>query len=354
MVDFKLRQAIAAEAARLLHQGKETDFFLARRKAAKWACRDRIHANDLPSQTEIQQQYTALASLSCTSRQTSALVEMRLVARELLELLENFSPRVASETVQGPVLPGAEIEVRIDGDLESLTAVLHDAGHHPRLIASQDDDTAGWQLRFHFGFPCRVVEASTFYQDENELDLADLDELLNDTPVPIPEAEIDTCLDEDDDYHPDAFPTMRMVLQGLERIFGDPREHPQGDLLYHSLQVFELAVEARPYDEEFLLACLLHDAGLALDRRHPMEAAWNTLGPLITARTWFFIENRAEAVDYLKTGKIRGTLRKSEDFEELVLLAKFDLAGRKRGVKVRDLDEALDFIAGLSTAWDDV
>ena len=37
------------------------------------------------------------------------------------------------------------------------------------------------------------------------------------------------------------------------------------DALYHSLQVFELAREERPYDEEFLLAALLHDVGKAID-----------------------------------------------------------------------------------------
>jgi len=52
-------------------------------------------------------------------------------------------------------------------------------------------------------------------------------------------------------------------MHGVEQ---PPQYHPEGDALYHSLQVFELAREARPYDEEFLLAALLHA------RRSPLVA----------------------------------------------------------------------------------
>ena len=56
-----------------------------------------------------------------------------------------------------------------------------------------------------------------------------------------------------------------------KRIKQNPKYHPEGDALYHSLQVFHLAREARPYDEEFLLAALLHDVGKAIDPQDHCE-----------------------------------------------------------------------------------
>ena len=56
-----------------------------------------------------------------------------------------------------------------------------------------------------------------------------------------------------------------------------PKTHPEGDVLYHSLQVFELARQALPYDEDFLLAALLHDVGKAIDRREHVAAALEAL-----------------------------------------------------------------------------
>lgn len=363
MTDRKLRQAIAAEAARLLQQRKEPDFHAARRKAARWFSRQRISPADLPSFGEIQQEVFALSGLFSSERQHSALSEIRLIARELLDLLSDFQPRLSGSALTGPILPGAEIELRLSqGDLSDVSAVLFDAGH--RMQHRPDGS-----LTFFDRYPCVVSlleapaldESGTPISQIQQVDLTELDALLAAETarerLRRAAVERDQEQDEDDDddeggYHPDFFPTLHMLLNSLESIRLDPASHPEGDLLYHTLQVYELGLSERPYDEEFLLACLLHDVGLALDRRRPLEAAWQAIGELVTPRTWFFIENRAEAVEYLSTGRIRGTLKRSEDFEELVLLAKCDIKGRVRGAKVDDVEEILDYIAGLSSAWD--
>src|SRR5438477_7484717 len=89
-----------------------------------------------------------------------------------------------------------------------------------------------------------------------------------------------------------------MLLLPLEEVKGSPVHHPEGDVLYHSLQVFELARDAKPYDEEFLLAALLHDVGKGIDPADHVGAGLQALDGLITDRTRFLIENHMLAHDY--------------------------------------------------------
>lgn len=151
--------------------------------------------------------------------------------------------------------------------------------------------------------------------------------------------------------HLDRFHYFAILLQPLEEVKLNPEKHPEGDVLYHSLQVFELAKDRLPYDEDFLLAALLHDVGKAIDRRNHIEAGLHALEGFISDRTAWLIEHHTDA-NNLRKGTIGARLRKrleaDENFEELMVLSECDRDGRKRGVMVSDIEEAIDYLRELA------
>jgi hypothetical protein len=152
--------------------------------------------------------------------------------------------------------------------------------------------------------------------------------------------------------HLDRFAIYRMRLVPLESIKQNPRYHPEGDALYHSLQVFVLAREARPYDEEFLLAALLHDVGKAIDPSDHARTGVESLRGSVTERTLWLIEHHMDLLALRERGlsqRLRREVETSEYFDDLKLLRELDDAGRVPGQVVESLDEALDYIRGLES-----
>src|SRR5271154_1610343 len=80
MPNDKLRQAIALEAARLMYERVETEYFTAKRKAAKRLCRRGVKPEDLPSNAEIRDQIQLFARLHEGDKRTANLRDMRIGA----------------------------------------------------------------------------------------------------------------------------------------------------------------------------------------------------------------------------------------------------------------------------------
>ncbi len=163
-----------------------------------------------------------------------------------------------------------------------------------------------------------------------------------DQPEPAPGEELARLAD-----HVDRFAVYKLRLSPLEAVKQDPRKHPEGDALYHSLQVFELARRARPYDEEFLLAALLHDVGRAIDPADPVAAALDALRGSVTARTLALI---GLLRDYRIAREKPGAPPPVADpdlLEDLALLDELDRLGRVPGTSVVEPDEALEYLRGL-------
>jgi hypothetical protein len=151
----------------------------------------------------------------------------------------------------------------------------------------------------------------------------------------------------------DRFRTYELLLLPLEHVMQPPESHPEGDVLYHSLQVFELARQGLPYDEELLLAALLHDVGKAIDRRDHVAAALEALEGSISPRTAWLIEHHVEAAAWhggTLGVRSRRRLEAADDFDELMFLAQCDRRGRLIGVEVPDVRDALRYVRELADA----
>jgi hypothetical protein len=147
--------------------------------------------------------------------------------------------------------------------------------------------------------------------------------------------------------HVDRFAIYKLRLAPLEAVKQNPKSHPEGDALYHSLQVFERAREARPYDEEFLLAALLHDVGKGIDPRDHAAAAVEALRGAVPDRTLTLIQHHKTTQESRDRPSLRPDLGDADLLEDLALLRDLDEAGRVPGVPVGTVDEALDYLREL-------
>jgi putative nucleotidyltransferase with HDIG domain len=141
------------------------------------------------------------------------------------------------------------------------------------------------------------------------------------------------------------------LLLPLDRVLQDRESHPEGDVLYHSLQVFELARESCPWDEDLLLAALLHDVGKGIDPHDHVAAGLAMLRGWVSDRVLWLIENHGlaqRALDGTAGARARRRLSQSEDSEALDLLARCDREGRLPGRRVCTPEEALAALRQLA------
>src|SRR6266849_1095488 len=130
MANGKLRQAIALEAARLMYERVESEYYTAKRKAAKRLCRGGVKPEDLPSNAEIRDQIQVFARIHEGHKRTEHLREMRLEALRLMRLLRAFRPRLIGSVMTGHVRKGSDIDLHLFSDSVGLiTDLLEQEGY---------------------------------------------------------------------------------------------------------------------------------------------------------------------------------------------------------------------------------
>lgn len=365
----KLRRQIAWEAARLMYWREESEYQRAKIKAARKVQIGWVKPADLPSNAEIRDQILSIArTFEGPQPHQDRLLQMRLRALWWLEHLAPFHPKIIGSVLTGHIRDGSDIDLHaFSGSVQAVVNRVEEVGTQIEVERKRviKDGVARifthihvadmfpieitvyelkWlRFRFKSSITGKPIERAT--HDE----LSRLIALEHETSPESQRAEIESM------EHPaDRWRVFESLLLPLERVSQSAKYHPEGDALYHSLQVYTFALEEMPYDEEFLLAALLHDVGKAIDPGDHVAAGLEALEGFITERTAWLIEHHMEGhsiIDHTIGARRRRRLRENPWFEDLITLAECDLAGRVPGLNVDDVDVALDYIQQIDTMF---
>ncbi len=359
----KLRRQIAFEAAQMMYERRESEYYRAKMKAARRICRGWVKPADLPSNAEIRDEIQSLARMFEGDGRTDDLQEMRLEALRVMRILRRFRPRLIGSVMTGHTRRGSDIDLHLFSDCaETVSLVLEQEGipHdiERKQVRKHGEDRTYTHIHFEDRFPFEltiypaekahyVFKSSITGKGIERASIAELEQLLM---KEYPQLNIDEAVAELEEQV-DRFQVYESLLFPLERVKQNPRYHPEGDALYHSLQVFDLARDELPYDEEFLLAALLHDVGKAIDRDNHVDAGLESLAGFVTTRTVWLISHHMEA-HHFRDGTLgaraKRRLKQHDSFDELMLLSQCDLEGRRQGVEVPEVEEALQYVRDLS------
>lgn len=369
MSPSKLRRKIAWEAARLLYAREESEYYQAKRKASRRIASAWVRPADLPSNAEIRDEVRLMARMiEGVQPHEDRLQSMRIRALWWMEQLHMFHPRLIGSVLTGHIREGSDVDIHVfSGNPSAVAAKVEDLGMRCELERKRLVKNGECRVFSHVHICDSFPVELTIYHPS--LMGHRFRSSIDGKPIPRASAAelkrlvaLESGCGEDQvqrsvaamESPVDRWQVYEALLLPLERVQQSPKYHPEGDALYHSLQVFQLARDVFPYDEEFLLAALLHDIGKAIDRDDHVAAGLEALEGFITARTQWLIENHMLAHG-LRDGTLgargRRRLRQHACYEDLLELSSCDRDGRQRGVCVVDTDEAIDYIRSLETMF---
>jgi len=134
---------------------------------------------------------------------------------------------------------------------------------------------------------------------------------------------------------------LRLLLD-LDGVQQSRRHHPEGDALYHSLQVFQLAQKATA-DRELWAAALLHDVGKAIDGPSHDRIGAEELDGLVSPRVTWLV---AHHLDLLKHPRRARRRLPQPQLSDLEALRRWDLGGRDPHARVLSPHDAVGALFG--------
>jgi hypothetical protein len=362
MTNSKLRRQIAFEAARLMYYREEREYFQAKQKAAQRLCKGWVKPSELPTNAEIRDEIQSFARLFEGVQRDDHLRSMRLVAMNTMKLLAAFSPRLIGSVLTGHIRRGSDIDIHLFADhlepiLSLLDAELMTYNVQRKEIRKDNESRVYTHIHIDEVFPIELTVYASKQRSQvfrssitgKPIERASLAQLQRFMASEYPALDLESAL-ADLSQQVDPYQVFYSLLLPLENVKQSPKYHPEGDVLYHSLQVFDNACLELPYDEEFLQAALLHDIGKGIDAANHVAAGLEALEGYISPRTAWLIEHHMEGHrihDQSIGARAHRRLREHESYDELLLLSECDREGRVPGVVTSSLEEAIEYLREL-------
>jgi hypothetical protein len=241
MSDIRIRGQIALLAARLMYAREESEYFTAKRKAARQlGVEYRFRPKDLPSNAEIREQIGLLANLYEGEGRQDNLKAMRLDALRLMRLLGAFHPRLIGSVLTGHVRQGSDIDLHVfSNNASAVTAILDDERlpyqmERKRVIKQNEE-----RIFTHIHVADRFNVELTLYDADKVnypfkssitgrlIERATIPELERLLRAEYPGIDLDADVERLSD-HVDRFELYRLLLQPLEHVKQNPTWHPEG------------------------------------------------------------------------------------------------------------------------------
>lgn len=357
-------------AARMMYNREVSEYYQAKWKAARQLGHGWIRPSDLPSNAEIRDQIQSLARiLEGPDEHSHRLQAMRLRALWWMKQLTAFHPKLIGSVLTGHIRDGSDIDLHVFSssaqhvassvesfggayEIERKRLVKHGETREFTHIHLQDEFPIELTVyapsllghRFRSSITGKPIERAT---------VAELEKLIVNQHG-LTATEVSAQLDQIDTA-PGRYNVFLSLLLPLENVKQNPKHHPEGDALFHSMQVYAAAKDTMPYDEEFLLAALLHDVGKAIDPRDHVMAGLEALEGYISKRTAWLIAHHMDGHalhDRTIGARRRRRLSAHPWYDDLIALSQCDRAGRVPGAQVEEPEEALDYIEGLEIMFD--
>jgi predicted nucleotidyltransferase len=126
-----LRNRIAQEAALLLYTSQEKEYKQAKKRAA-----ETLGARILPSNREVAEELDLIAEEREGAQRKERLLRMRKEAKETMESLKDFSPRLVGSVWRGTARQGSDIDI-ISFSQDNLQVLMQLQKHNFEVARSE-------------------------------------------------------------------------------------------------------------------------------------------------------------------------------------------------------------------------